>query len=46
MEPVPFEIVFETPHSAPLELQVKALVTAIRTILSEYRQLIAFAANI
>jgi murein peptide amidase A len=46
MEPVPFEIVLETPHSAPLDLQVQALVVAIRTILSEYRQLIAFAANI
>jgi len=46
MEPVPFEIVFETPHAAPLDLQVHALVIAIRTILAEYRQLISFAANI
>lgn len=46
MDPVPFEIVFETPHSAPMTLQVQALVVAIRTILSEYRQLISFAANI
>ncbi len=46
MSPVPFEIVFETPHSAPLDLQVQALVVAIRTILVEYRRLIAFAANI
>jgi protein MpaA len=46
MNPVPFEIVFETPHSAPMNLQVQALVVAMRTILSEYRQLISFAANI
>ena len=46
MDPVPFEIVFETPHSAPLELQVEALVVAVVTILAEYRRLIAFAANI
>lgn len=42
----PFEIIFETPHHAPMELQVAALVVAIRTILSEYRRLISFAANI
>jgi protein MpaA len=46
MEPVPFEIVFETPHAAPLDLQVQALVVATRTILTEYRRLISFAANI
>lgn len=46
MDPVPFEIVLETPHSAPMNLQIQALVIAIRTILSEYRQLISFAANI
>jgi hypothetical protein len=42
----PFEIIFETPHHAPMDLQVQALVVAIRTILSEYRQLISFAANL
>ena len=46
MEPVPFEIILETPHLAALELQVQALVVALRTILSEYRRLVAFAANI
>jgi hypothetical protein len=46
MNPVPFEIVFETPHSAPLLLQVRALEAAICTILIEYRRLISFAANI
>jgi hypothetical protein len=42
----PFEIILETPHHAPMDLQVGALVVAIRTILTEYRRLIAFAANI
>jgi murein peptide amidase A len=42
----PFEIIFETPHHAPMDLQVQALVVAIRTILGEYRRLISFAANI
>lgn len=46
MDPVPFEIILETPHHAPMELQVEALVIAMRTILSEYRHLISFAANI
>ena len=46
MEPVPFEIIFETPHQAAVELQVQALVVALRTILTEYRRLISFAANI
>ena len=45
MEP-PFEIIFETPHHAPMNLQVEALAVAIRTILGEYRRLISFAANI
>jgi hypothetical protein len=42
----PFEIIFETPHHAPMELQVEALAVAIQTILGEYRRLISFAANI
>ena len=46
MQPVPFEIVFETPHLAPMERQVEALDIFLRTILSEYRQLISFAQNI
>jgi hypothetical protein len=32
--------------AAPMHLQVEALVVAVRTILSEYRRLISFAANI
>jgi murein peptide amidase A len=46
IEPVPFEIIFETPHLAPMHLQVESLVVAVQTILSEYRRLISFAANI
>ena len=46
IEPVPFEIILETPHHAPLQKQVEALLVAMRTILSEYRRLISFAANI
>jgi protein MpaA len=46
IDPVPFEIILETPHLAPMELQIEALVVAMRTILSEYRRLISFAANI
>lgn len=46
IEPVPFEIVLETPHHAPLHQQVEALVIAMRTILDEYRQLMSFAQNI
>jgi hypothetical protein len=46
MEPIPFEIILETPHKAPLDAQVQAFVVAVRTIITEYRRLISFAANI
>ncbi|HWQ91407.1 MAG TPA: hypothetical protein VN673_07030, partial [Clostridia bacterium] len=46
MDPMPFEIVLETPHHAPLNLQVEALVAATKKVLEEYRQLVSFAANI
>jgi protein MpaA len=46
MEPVPFEIIFETPHLAPIEQQVKAMDVFLHSVLMEYRQLISFAANI
>jgi murein peptide amidase A len=46
IEPVPFELILETPHHAPLEKQTDALVAAMRTVLDEYRRLIAFAANL
>jgi murein peptide amidase A len=46
MDPVPFEIIFETPHSAPIEKQAQAIIVALRTIMTEYRMLMAFAQNI
>ena len=46
MEPIPFEIILETPHHAPLDRQVEALVAALHTILTEYRLLISLAQNI
>jgi len=46
IDPVPFEIILETPHHSQMNLQIEALVVAMRTILSEYRRLISFAANI
>lgn len=46
LRPAPFEIILETPQSAALHLQVEAFVVAIRTILTEYQKLLAFAANL
>lgn len=46
IQPEPFEIVFETPGHAVHDLQVGALVVALRTILTEYRRLISFAQDI
>lgn len=46
IEPVPFELILETPHHAPIERQIEALVVAMRTALEEYRRLMAFAANL
>jgi hypothetical protein len=40
------EIVFETPALAPLAQQVEATVAAVKRMLSEYRQLQAYAANL
>jgi len=46
LQPTPFEIILETPHHAPVDLQVEALDVAIRTILTDYRRLISFAQDI
>ena len=46
VDPVPFEIILETPQFSPMDLQVAALNTALRTILKEYRGMISFAQNI
>lgn len=42
----PLEIVFETPSLAPMDLQVGATVSAVKSILANYRQLQAYAANL
>lgn len=42
----PLEIVFETPSLAPMNLQVGATVAAVKSILANYRQLQAYAANL
>lgn len=44
--PKPLEIVFETPALSPMFKQVQATVAAVKTILAEYRQLQAYAANL
>jgi murein peptide amidase A len=46
LNPAPFEIILETPHKAPEDLQIAAFVIAIETVLSEYQKLLAFAANL
>jgi murein peptide amidase A len=46
MEPEPFEIIFETPQKAPMDLQVEAFLAALRTIMTEYLLLLSFAQNI
>jgi hypothetical protein len=46
IDPLPFELILETPHHAPMEKQVKALVVAMHTVLEEYRRLISFAADL
>lgn len=46
VKPRPFEIILETPHHAPQFSQEAALVAALRTILDEYRQFIAYAQNL
>ena len=45
-KPRPFEIVFETPHAAPLEAQIKAHTAAMSTMLERFRVLISEAQNI
>jgi hypothetical protein len=46
ISPRPFEVILETPHQAPQYLQEVALAVALRTILHEYRQFIAYAQNL
>jgi protein MpaA len=44
--PRALEIVFETPGQAPHEMRTQAAVIAVRTILAEYRKLLAHGANL
>lgn len=44
--PAPFEIVLESPHHSPVDLQRSAFVLALTEILREYRRLVSYAANI
>lgn len=46
VRPRPFEIVFETPQSAPQYLQELGMVAALHSILTEYRKFISYAANL
>ena len=45
-KPKPFEIVFETPQHASIDLQVEAHIAAIESILENFRAMIAEAQNI
>jgi protein MpaA len=44
--PAPFEIILESPHHAPMDLQRQAFVLALTETLRHYRRLIAYAADI
>ena len=46
LSPLPFEIIFETPALTPIEVQTEAALAALRSILFEYQELLAFAANL
>lgn len=44
--PRPFDIILETPQAAPSYLKEAALVSAVRSILEEYREFISYAQNL
>jgi len=46
LKPKPFELLLETPGLAPLLHQQQALVLAMSTILTEYRELMGYAPNL
>ena len=46
VRPRPFEIILETPQAPPVYLKECAFVVALKTILTEYRQFIAYAPNL
>lgn len=45
-DPLPFEIIFETPALAPLDRQSSAARTALHAILTEYRSFLSYAADL
>jgi len=45
-EPRPFEIIFETPALAPVDLQIAAACTALQAVLDEYRRFLAYGADL
>lgn len=46
INPRPFEVIFETPALAPLEQQSQAAACAVRAILREYRQMMAYGQDL
>lgn len=44
--PQPFDLIFETPALAPIELQVDATIVALETVLDEYRVFLAHSINL
>lgn len=44
--PQPFDLIFETPALAPLDLQINATLAAIETVLEEYRVFLAHSINL
>jgi len=44
--PQPFDLIFETPALAPIDLQVSATIIAIETLLDEYRVFLAHSINL
>jgi hypothetical protein len=44
--PAPFEIILESPHHAPMELQREAFVLALIQILRHYRRMMSYAVDI
>lgn len=46
LKPAPFEIIFETPQREPAGKQIAGAVAALKTILREYRQMLAYGQDL
>ena len=44
--PAPAEVILESPHAAPMELQRHAFVLALTEILRQYRRIMSYADGI